>query len=112
MCASRVTRPARSATYIETSSEEVHTLRLWPVPASAATEVAWLQPTLANTIIEIVDVSGFVVLRLDLGLLAAGETHVSLNFVDVAGSPLPPGMYLVRVTAGSVLVTSNLVKVN
>ena len=67
-----------------------------PNPFNPTTSIAYTLPAPAHTVIEIVDVSGVVVARIDEGMQPAGAHNTIWNGRDDDGTPAASGVYFYR----------------
>ncbi len=82
----------------------------WPNPSSQATDFEFELPARARVVAEVVDVAGRRVSPLLIdGVLEAGSHHLQWNDRSESGSPVAPGVYLIRISAGDVSVGRRIV---
>lgn len=82
---------------------------LSPNPFARTTRIRFTLPRAASAELSVLDVTGRQVRRLASGPRAAGAFEMTWDGLDEAGVRLPPGVYLVRLNAGSVSETGRVV---
>lgn len=80
-----------------------------PNPFSRSTTLRFTLPRESGAELSVLDVSGRQVRRLMSGSLPAGPHEVAWDGLDDTGLRLPPGVYLVRLTAGARTETGRVV---
>uniref|UniRef100_A0A832I386 FlgD/Vpr Ig-like domain-containing protein n=1 Tax=Eiseniibacteriota bacterium TaxID=2212470 RepID=A0A832I386_UNCEI len=73
----------------------------WPNPARGAARFALTLPVAGEAAVEVFDAAGRRVATLARGALAAGRHDVAWDLKDGAGSPVPPGVYVVSARSGA-----------
>jgi hypothetical protein len=81
-------------------------LRVWPSPTTGPATIAFDLPDAVPVEVEIFDVAGRVVQRIDLGELGAGHHQAAWDGSDLAGADVANGVYMVRVTSETQLLAS------
>jgi len=71
-----------------------------PNPFRVATEIGFTLPRAADVRLEVFDLLGRRIAMLAEGRMTSGVHSVSWNRLDPSGSPVKPGVYLYRLTAG------------
>jgi hypothetical protein len=85
-------------------------LRVWPSPTTGPATIAFDLPAAAPVDVEIFDVAGRLVQRIDVGDLGAGTHQVPWDASGLEGADVANGVYMVRVTsAGQLLASERLV---
>lgn len=96
--------PAAIADRISAASEPVLILRpLAPNPTRGASVMSFVLPRTSEVSLDVFDASGRLSASTPLGVFNAGEHAVELD------APLPAGVYLVRLRAGSLTETQKLI---
>lgn len=80
----------------------------YPSPAAAMVTVPVTLGAATPVSIRIYDISGRLVTSLDQGELPAGVHNIAWNLTSASGTPVPNGMYRVRVSAGGFTASSGL----
>ena len=86
-------------------------LRAWPSPARTGTRITWSLSRDARTRVEILDLAGRLLRRLQDGPLASGTHATDWDGREAHGRMVPPGVYLCRVQAGGESAMQRLVRV-
>ncbi len=84
-------------------------VRATPNPIVAGGEVGFTMPHAGEVEVSVLDVAGRVRRTLVRGAVASGEHRVGFDARDEAGAPLPSGVYVLRVRAGSAAAAARLV---
>ncbi|OPL18767.1 MAG: hypothetical protein AVO35_13115 [Candidatus Aegiribacteria sp. MLS_C] len=94
----------------ETASFPSAGLRVAPNPVSGSGTVISYEVTM-NAAVEIAvyDLQGRVVASMDEGMRSPGTCEFMWNPSGSSGSPLPPGVYVIRITAGESVGTARVV---
>ncbi len=80
-----------------------------PNPFAGSTTLAFTVPGAGNVSLDIYDLSGRLVTNVSSGERLAGTHSVQWSGTDSEGSPVPGGIYLLRLTAGSDTMTRSCV---
>lgn len=97
------TRTFRTVTGSPTTDVSGATLSFaapWPNPARQVTRLSWSIPEPGSVSLQVYDLAGRRVRALREGAQAAGPGALEWDLRDSGGSPLAPGVYLVRATLG------------
>ncbi|MBI1798972.1 MAG: T9SS type A sorting domain-containing protein [Candidatus Eisenbacteria bacterium] len=82
-----------------------------PNPSAGATEFEWALPGATGPAwIEVFDLTGRRVWRIQTGGASAGEAHVRWDGGDESGAPVRAGVYLVRASIGERSITRRIVR--
>jgi hypothetical protein len=79
---------------------EIADARLYPNPAIDQATIRFTNPETSDVTVEVMDLTGKVVSRLDAGTKGVGEQELELNVQD-----LDAGIYMYKLTAGKYIVT-------
>ena len=82
----------------------------WPNPAQGHVAFALALPVATRVRVDVFDVGGRRVLTLGDALFAAGTHTLRWSGLDAAGTPAPPGLYLVRAQARGFTGTRRIVR--
>lgn len=94
----------------ETSHVEALDVRVSPNPARGRTTISMdVDTDLMQAEIDIVSMDGQIVRHMTLTQIVAGAWTHDLELVDASGAPLPPGVYVVIVRAGTFRRTARIV---
>lgn len=85
-------------------------LDLGPNPCRNLTRLNFALPGTRDVRLEVFGLDGRLVRRFDCGRLSGGRHTLVWNLSDEGGSTLAPGVYVVRLTAGTEVVTGRIVK--
>lgn len=88
----------------ETPSTYTLDLRIEPNPAAGSVAVRWRQPEAGSARVTVLDALGREVL-----VVAEGERTAGPQYETLDTSPLPPGVYVARLTIGAHVSTARLV---
>jgi Concanavalin A-like lectin/glucanases superfamily/SdrD B-like domain/FlgD Ig-like domain len=94
-----------------TTSLRLAISQIRPNPLAERTTISFTTPTLSTVKFEVLDVSGRLVADLSPGMLAPGPHVLAWDGRAADGTRVRPGIYLVRLQAGSQHVTARLVLV-
>jgi hypothetical protein len=94
----------------EAASTRQHPLWSSPNPFHDRLGLEFRLPAAAACDVTIHDVTGRLVRRLEPGVLAVGEQHITWDGRDEAGRPTGAGVYFVSVHAGELDVTAKVVR--
>jgi hypothetical protein len=86
----------------------VASLKAVPNPFNPQTEVRFTLPQGGRAVVSVYDIRGRLVKRLHEGLLAAGEHTATWDGRDRHGRQQPSGVYVARLEAGSLRLSSRL----
>ena len=101
-----------TTTGVETREPRHSPLSVAPNPFHATTTLRFALDTTREVRLEIFGLAGRLKRRLLDGVLPAGHQSVSWNGVDGYGRPVPPGLYLARLSCdGAVLGTTRVLRV-
>jgi flagellar hook assembly protein FlgD len=81
----------------------------FPNPFNPSTTIEYTTSTRMQIAIEILDVSGAVVTRLEQGILPGGKHQVTWNGRDTAGRPVGSGVYFYRLAGMSSVAAGKMI---
>ncbi len=85
-------------------------LRVAPNPTFVSASIAFALPHAMDAQLDVFDLHGGLVQRLQSGTLAAGEHRVTWDGKDARGEATGSGIYFVRLKSGSAALESKLIK--
>ena len=88
---------------IDENMSSVSAFKLYPNPADNVVNVSFLLNDKKDVTVEIINMQGKVVKKLDKGLLSSGEVNVNINIED-----LNSGVYLLKVDAGGEIMVDKM----
>ena len=102
----RCHQPSRPNSAVPEVGGALLDLRVWPSPTTGPATIAFDLPDAAPVEVEVFDVGGRLVQRIDLGELGAGGHQVPWDGSDLAGADVANGVYMVRVVSEAQLLAS------
>src|SRR5262249_10472506 len=87
-------------------------LQVSPHPAHGTLHLSFSLASATNVTVDVMDVAGRRVRRLEQGLLAPGLHSIPWDGVDDDGRLLPAGVCLARADAGGVVRTARIVRID
>jgi hypothetical protein len=81
-----------------------------PNPARDRVAFSYALPERGEVSLAIFDLNGRLVVEIEDGARAAGPHHATWDFRDSAGRPVPAGLYLAKLRAGSETVTRSVIR--
>jgi hypothetical protein len=82
-----------------------------PNPSAAATTLRFTLPHAGSATLDILDLAGRRIATPWHGVAPAGERRAPWNGTDLSGTPVPPGLYVVRLAACGRVTSGKLVRV-